>query len=112
MTRRLVGCMLLVAVFFSALPWELSASEPVNEQALSAVDAARTAPCPERPPTPPPGNDGCLCFCCPVHALAPSSSGLVLKAPLPDVQRSILGYAAEPHSREVVERIFRPPRLG
>jgi hypothetical protein len=47
-----------------------------------------------------------------MHALAPSWSGLVPKAPLQDVQRSLPSYSGELHSRDVLDRIFHPPRLG
>lgn len=111
MMRRLVGWLLLVTVFVSALPWELAAGQPIDEQLVS-VEAPESHPCPDPEPAGDPCDGGCLCPCCPAHSLEPPSGSLAIKVPLQDVRGSLPGFARDPHASEFVDRIFHPPRVS
>src|SRR5690606_31758488 len=85
MNRRLVGWLLLLALFVSALPWDLAAAQPAAAQS-ALVPAPASHPCPDPGPIGDPCGDGCLCPCCPAHTVAPPGSGLSFKTPLPPAQ--------------------------
>jgi hypothetical protein len=110
MTRRLIGWLLLFAVFASALLWEHSAEQPVGEQLIS-VDAPERNPCPYPVSEGDPCDDGCLCPCSPTHTPASLMSGLVLRPPSYR-SGSLSGYSSDLHPSDILDRIFHPPRLG
>lgn len=111
MNRRLVGWLLLLALFVSALPWDLAAAQPAAAQS-ALVPAPASHPCPDPGPIGDPCGDGCLCPCCPAHTVAPPGSGLSFKTPLPPAQGLLVVFARDLHPSDFVDRVFHPPRLS
>jgi len=112
MIRSLVGWLLLVAVFVSALPWELAAARSSDSQTELAAAPAVPHQCPDPGPAGDPCGDGCLCPCCPAHAVAPPAAACALAEATPDETGPVSGFDRDLHPRDFLDRIFHPPRLG
>lgn len=113
MTRRLVACFLLLAVAVSAFPWEVLAAARENHsgQAPASVLAhLPSPPCPDPAPQGDPRGDGCLCPCCPAHALAPPVVHVGLSARLADRKSDLAPHADDLHPSDIIHRVFHPPR--
>ncbi|MBI4817457.1 MAG: hypothetical protein HY791_14445 [Deltaproteobacteria bacterium] len=110
MIRRFLASILMFAVTLSAFPWEVLPPGQL-EGSLAVLAPPGSHPCPESVPQ---GGDpcggGCLCPCCPAHALAPPVVDVEVGA-RPAGQRSDLGPRAEDlNPSDIAQRIFHPPR--
>lgn len=111
MKRRLVGCMVLVAVFVSALPWEIGAAFQSGAEPELQL-AGTSEPCSGQKPSSDLCNDGCLCSCCSAYTLRPPLPDPGLRAPPSEQGGALSAHVRHLHPREVLDRIFHPPRLG
>ena len=102
-----MATMLLLGVMCSALPFEMAAAQVSGDHYQAAGDGP--APCSDDGPAGDPCQDGCLCACCPGHALPHSAHVLSLRAAPGDTP---LRHAssAELCSGDFRDNLFRPPR--
>ena len=105
---RVLGWLLVLVVFVSAVPWEVVVEPSDSAQQELAEVAGQQCPSSS---TGEPCDDGCLCPFCPAWALITLSSEVGFDS-APDTQAARPSYARDPHASEFVDRVFHPPRVG
>jgi len=105
---RYVASVLLVGVMFSILPFEMAAAQ-VTGAHDEAAGGDGPAPCSDGSPAGDPCEDGCLCACCPGHAL-PLDARVVSLAIAPGQIPFGHALTAELCSGDFKDDLFHPPR--
>lgn len=105
---RCVASVLLLGVMCSVLPFEIAAAQASGAH-CEAAGGGGPAPCGGGGPAGDPCEDGCLCACCPGHALPHHARVLSLDVALGD---SPVEHASSPelYSGDFRDNLFRPPR--
>lgn len=104
-----MAALLLATVLVSSLPWEFEAL-PLLTSDVTAVTLDGSSSDSDTEGLPP-ATDLCFCLCmgCPGSAGEGFSPSHSISAPA-NVVRTTLVPAYQPHTSDVLSRLFRPPR--
>jgi hypothetical protein len=111
MSRVLVSWLAITAIALSALPAELIAAnseEPGHHESSESPPEPGT--CPGRELCGDPCGNDCLCPCCPTLIVIHTTDDLPEVVALDGGSR--LSYIEHLNPRDVIDRIFHPPRAG